>query len=63
MSPLDASVIQEYEFPDPEWQDHSERLSYEVVEERRSLRSRFLFVVLASSSLWLSIALGGLVII
>ncbi len=63
MSPLDASVIQEHEFPDPEWQDHSERLSYEVVEERRSLRSRFLFVVLASSSLWLSIALGGLVII
>ncbi len=45
MSPLDASVIQEYEFPDTERQVLSERLSYESVEERWSLRmyrTRFL---------------------
>ena len=62
MSPLDASVIQEYEFPDTERQVLSERLSYESVEERWSPRNRFLFVVLVSSSLWISVALGVLLI-
>ena len=62
MSLLDASVIQTYEFPDTDRQVHSETPSYESVEERWSLRSRFLFVVLVSSSLWVSIALGVLLI-
>ncbi len=38
------------------------RRSYESVEERWSLRNRFLFVVLVSSSLWVSVALGVLLI-
>ena len=62
MSSLDASVIQESEFPDTERQVLSERLSYVSVEERWSLRNRFLFVVLVSSSLWVSVALGVLFI-
>ncbi len=62
MSSLDASVIQEYEFPDTERQVLSERLSYESVEERWSLHNRFLFVVLVSSSLWVSVALAILFI-
>ena len=63
MSPFDALVIQEHEFPDTERQVHSESLSYESVEKRWSLRSRFLFVVLVSLSLWVSVALGILLVV
>jgi hypothetical protein len=62
MSTLDTSAIQTYEFPNTERQAHSEKLSYEAVEERWSPRSSFLFVVLVSSSLWVSVALGVLLI-
>jgi hypothetical protein len=58
MTPLDAPVIQEHEFPDSKRQVHSERLGYESSKEKWPLRTRFLFFVLVISSLWVSTALA-----